>query len=764
MVALLGSDAVRPYGRGVSRAEQTSGSITIDSTSVRRDGQPWFPVMGEYHFSRDRSERWPHELRKIRAGGIDVVATYVLWMLHEETRGERRFDGHLDLRRFVEEARRAGLSVMLRIGPWAHGEARHGGFPDWLQSLPIRHRTNDPAYLDLVEGWFRGIAQQLSGLFRDSDHPSAPIVGIQVDNELYDQPEHLARLRDLAEGVGMAAPLWVATGWGGAQLPLDRVAPVYAGYSDGFWEEADVEWPAFGRMHFEYSTVRDDLSVGADVRGDSAPVEPVAEDHRYPFLTCELGGGMTTAYHRRPLVDGEDVAALALTKLGSGSAWQGYYLYHGTTQVTGAGGAGTQESHDSDYPNDMPRKDYDFFAPIGAAGTLRPHYHLLRRQHLFLERWGAELTGLPVTVGDPEETGVRWATRADARGGYVFVTNRQPAAAPLPTAEGVRLPVAIGDDVTLLPTEPVAVPAGAFFVWPVRRPFGSVAAVSATAQPITEIGDGAQTVVVLAATEGIPVELELETTAVVEGASRSTAGGRWRPDRAPGIDCVVTVGGTRFVILDDASASRLWRVEVAGEPVLVLFEGGVTVDGQRIVLERWSAWAEVSILRAAELAFETLELPAYDPIRELPVTVVRADSSPAPERRGGSMGRLSAPLDSDFEDAAVVEIPIADLDPDAATVLVLEWSGDVARLEIDGVLVADQFWSGRSWEIDLAPWREALASSVVRVRILPWREDSGVFLDARVRDRRVPGRASIDSAHLLTAPRHRLDLGGPPRA
>ncbi|KQQ05817.1 MULTISPECIES: beta-galactosidase [unclassified Rathayibacter] len=745
----------------MSTAEQTppatrAETIALDSISVTRDGAPWFPVMGEYHFSRDRPERWQHELRKIRAGGVDVVATYVLWMLHEETRGERRFDGHLDLRRFVEEARRAGLSVMLRIGPWAHGEARHGGFPDWLQELPIRHRTNDPAYLELVEGWFRGIARELRGLFRDSGHPDSPIVGIQVDNELYDQPEHLARLRDLAESAGMAAPLWVATGWGGAQLPLDRVAPVYAGYSDGFWEEADVEWPAFGRMHFEYSTVRDDLSVGADVRGDPAPAQPIAEDHRYPFLTCELGGGMTTAYHRRPLVDGEDIAALALTKIGSGSAWQGFYLYHGTTQVTGAGGAGTQESHDSDYPNDMPRKDYDFFAPIGAAGTLRPHYHLLRRQHLFLERWGGELTGMTVTVGSPE-AGVRWATRADAEGGYVFVTNRQPAAAPLPRVEGVRLPVAIDDRVTMLPAEPTAIPAGAFLAWPVRRPFGSLRAVSATAQPITEISDGATTVVILAATEGIPVELEFETEAAVVGASRS--GDRWRPDSAPGRDCVVTVGDTRFVILDDSTASRLWRVDIAGEPIVMLFDGGVTVDEQGIVLERWSDSAEVSILRTPSLAFERLRLPAHEPLRELPVTVVRAESSPAPERRGGSMGRLSAPLDSDFDDAAVIEIPVSGPAPDAATVLVLEWSGDVARIEIGGVLVADQFWSGRAWEIDLAPWREALASEPVRVRILPWREDSTVFVDARVRDRRVPGRASVDSASLLTAPRHRLDLG-----
>ncbi|SMH50912.1 Glycosyl hydrolases family 35 [Rathayibacter oskolensis] len=748
------------------RDDQRAGTISIDSTSVRRGGEPWFPVMGEYHFSRDRPERWQHELQKIRAGGIDVVATYVIWILHEEARGERRFDGHLDLRRFVEEAHRAGLSVMLRIGPWAHGEARNGGFPDWLQELPVRHRTNDPAYLEVVEGWYRDIATQLSGLFRDAEHPEAPIVGIQVDNELYDQPEHLARLRELAEQVGMSAPLWVATGWGGAQVPLDRLAPVYAGYSDAFWEEADIEWPPFARMHFEYSTVRDDLSVGADVRGATSAVEPVAEDHRYPFLTCELGGGMTTAYHRRPLVDGEDIAALGLTKIGSGSAWQGFYLYHGTTQVTGADGGGLQESHDSGYPNDMPRKDYDFFAPIGAAGTLRPHYHLLRRQHLFLERWGGALTALPVTLPDAG-SGVRWALRADERRGYVFVTNRQPAAQPLPRVDGVRFSVATGDTVTTLPSEPVSVPSGAFFVWPVRQRFGSIEAVSATAQPITELSDGTATVVFLASSPGIPVELEFETTETVRGATLvdTPAGPRWLPDRAPGRDCVVTVGDTRLVILDDATASLLWRVDVGGESVALLVDGGVVVDGEGIVLERWTGASEVAVLRSSALGsdsddlFEHLRLAEHEPIRELPVAVVRADSSAAPVRRGGSMDRLSAPEDGDFDDAAVVEIRIAELDPDAATVLVLEWSGDVARLEIGGVLVADQFWSGRSWEIDLAPWREALASSPVRVRILPWREDSGVFVDARVRGRRRPGLAGVDSARLLTAVRHHLDLG-----
>ena len=104
-----------------------------------------------------------------------------------------------------------------------------------------------------------------------AESPAAPIIGIQVDNELYNNGPHLATLRTIAEEVGMHASLWTATGWGGAELPYGRVLPVYAGYSDGFWEESTTGWPAFGVMHFTYNTVRDDLTVGADLR--EAPVE-----------------------------------------------------------------------------------------------------------------------------------------------------------------------------------------------------------------------------------------------------------------------------------------------------------------------------------------------------------------------------------------------------------------------------------------------------------------------------------------------------------
>jgi beta-galactosidase len=763
----------------------------MDSTSVLRDGRPWYPVMGEYHFARDRPERWAHELRKLRAGGVDVVATYLIWILHEEVEGDRRWHGHLDVRRFIQAAHDAGLEVMLRIGPWAHGETRNGGFPDWLQALPLEHRTDDPAYLALVDGWFGDIAAQLAGLFRDPAHPEAPIVAVQVDNELYDQPGHLATLRDRAEAAGIVAPLWVATGWGGAQLPLDRVVPVYAGYSDGFWDEATTEWPAYARMHFEYSTVRDDLSVGADVRGELL-AEAVPEDHRHPFLTCELGGGMTTAYHRRPHVDPHDVAALGLTKIGSGSAWQGYYLYHGSTHVTGVL-SGSQESHETAYPNDMPRKDYDFYAPVGAAGTLRPHYHLLRRQHLLLEQWGAALTQLPVILPQRADHDVRWSLRADDTSGYVFVTNHQPAVSPLPAVPGVQFSLLVGEHAVTLPSAPTEVPAGSYFVWPVRQAYGEIRALSATVQPITQVDDEAGTVVFFSAVPGIPVERALDADGEILGASpvETAAGVRWVPDAPPGTDCIVRVGSTRLVVLDEAQGARLWRVVLDGRPTVLLFDGGIVQVGDDVVVERWTdtdrvlrfpaatggAAADTAPADTFDGLFQSVALPAWQPTTPVPWRELAAATGPAPVRTGGSMGRLSAPLDADFATAAVIEVSPALPEPalpepgtpepgtpgpgtpdtaDAATVLTLEWSGDVARVELDGVLLADQFWSGRALELDLAPWRAQLAHSPLVVRILPWTPEAGFFVDRRHRGALVPGRAEVTGASLTVAPRIRL--------
>jgi beta-galactosidase len=709
----------------------TARAIALTDRYITRDGQPWIPVMGEYHFSRDDASVWETELRKMKAGGIDVLATYVFWILHEEVRGKVRWDGDRDLRRFLQLAHDAGLAVVLRIGPWAHGEARNGGFPDWLQSLPIEHRTDDPAYLELVRGWFREIAHQACGLFHSAELPDAPIIGVQVENELYDQPDHLGTLRDMAEELGMHASLWVGTGWGGALLPPDRLMPVYAGYSDGFWESSDVDWPEFGPMHFTFSDVRDDLTVGADVRGTDAVASD--RDYRYPFVTCELGGGMHVAYHRRPHVDPVDVSALALVKIGSGSAWQGYYLYHGVTQVIGELST-TQESQDTGYPNDVPLLDYDFFAPLGSLGQVREHYHLLRQQHLFLSSFGSAVAAYPATL--PTAEGPRWAVRGDGERAYLFVNNHQPAGQPLPAIADVQFSVGLGEHTVTLPTAPVDLATGTHFIWPVRQAFGSIPALSATVQPVTEFG----TLVVFAAIDGIAPEFLVEGVEVgtITGAGVEELDGgilRVVPTADPGLDALVTVGTTRLLVLDPFTASRLWRGEIAGVDSLVVWDGAL-VFGDDLTVFTSAPRAEVLLLREGDREFARHEVTGPDAVPDATIVVEREATGVTEPRRGGSMDRSSAPRDEDFERAAPVRIELPDLsalgDDVERVYLSLEWVGDVARAYIDGELVSDQFWSGRRWDIDLTG-RRATAGLAVDLLALPWDPSADVFVDRRVR-------------------------------
>ena len=129
---------------------------------LTKDEKPWFPVMGEIHFSRYRADLWEESLRKMKAGGLSIASVYVIWIHHEEEEGVFDFTGNRNLRGFLEAAKKVGISVFLRLGPWVHAEARNGGFPDWLQKKQdeIDLRSNDPAYLAYVRRLWEKVYEQ----------------------------------------------------------------------------------------------------------------------------------------------------------------------------------------------------------------------------------------------------------------------------------------------------------------------------------------------------------------------------------------------------------------------------------------------------------------------------------------------------------------------------------------------------------------------------------------------------------------------------
>jgi hypothetical protein len=88
---------------------RSGDTIGVNSFYIERNGQPVIPVIGEFHYARYPRQYWEEQLKKMKAGGISVVATYVFWNLHEFKEGVFDWSGNLDVRHFVTLCQKNGL-------------------------------------------------------------------------------------------------------------------------------------------------------------------------------------------------------------------------------------------------------------------------------------------------------------------------------------------------------------------------------------------------------------------------------------------------------------------------------------------------------------------------------------------------------------------------------------------------------------------------------------------------------------------------------
>lgn len=722
-------DAATRRPRMANREDIRPG-LTLTSQALSRDGRPWIPVSGEMHYSRVPRERWAARLRQMVAGGITVVATYVPWIHHMQDREKASFEGNLDIAAFVDLARAEGLDVVLRIGPWVHAEIRNGGFPDWVQNASVAHRTDDPGYLDLVRGWWRQLAAALDGRCEPNT-----VLGIQLENELYDQPGHLVTLKALARECGMTAPLWTATAWGGAQLPAHEVFPLYGGYADGFWVDPGSPWEPTFRDHFFFSDVWDDPGIGADVRSGNAGPDRLPISEWFPPATCELGGGMATAYHRRPTPSGRDVTTVGHCKIGNGSAWQGYFMYVGGTNPA----RDLQESHATGYPNDMPQLGYDFHAPVGESGRLGDGHAELRVQNSFLASFGSLLGDAPSHLPDLRPVGVddaetlRWAYRGTSGGGFLFIAWHQPHV-PLSTFRGASFRLRFDHGDLSFPSKPVDIPTGTLARWPVRLPIGSARIEWLTASAVTLI-DGAVPTLVALSDQGVPVEVAFD------GAEGKRVVHAMDPSRVP--TRIITAGGeVDILVLPSGDAARVWApVDAEGRTRRLLLSEDEVRWSRDGVLEVFTLEAEPTVLAydPAERGFLPVPMSHTEGLAheaDVAVEQERPASAARPRSYGMYEGRPSAPDDGIVADfSAVYRLVIPEAADDADACLEISWAGDVADLRVDGQIVADRFWDGSIWRINC---RDAgiYKGREVLLHILPLACESIVHVPAKAQIRR----------------------------
>ena len=401
--------------------------VKWDAHSLIVDGKRVVPAMGEVHYSRIPDDEWEAEVKKMKEGGVTIIATYVFWNHIEEQEGIFRWDGQRNLRRFIEICQQEGLPVVLRLGPFCHGEVRNGGIPDWVFTKGCKTRDENPVFLSFVERLYRQIFTQLQGLqWKDG----GPVVAAQFDNEYRGHGSYLMALKRIAQKIGFDLPFYTRTGWPelATPVPFGEMLPLYGDYADGFWERSIEETAGNYYKAFNFKAFRSSTAIATEQLGEQK--ERLNKgDEQYPYFTCELGGGMMTAYHRRPYIYPEDAYSMAVVKLGSGSNLLGYYMYHGGTNPEGLTYLNeTQRTVATNY-NDLPVKTYDFQAPLNEFGQKNPQYYLLRKLHLFMQDWGGVLA--PMEAGFPcsqdiakgDDSFLRWSYRAKDGSGFIFINN-----------------------------------------------------------------------------------------------------------------------------------------------------------------------------------------------------------------------------------------------------------------------------------------------------------------------------------------------------
>lgn len=632
--------------------------ITVNSLFFEKGGRPWIGVMGEYHFSRDKKENWYRELCKMKAGGITIAATYVFWIYHEETEGVYDFSGDLDLRAFTEDCKKAGLYMLLRIGPWAHGECRNGGFPDWLIRKPFPLRDNNPDYLALARVWYTKVYEQVKGLFYKD---GGPIIGIQIENELVDNSAHLLALKNLATEIGYDVPLYTVTGWNsryGAKIPTEEVVPVFAAYAEAPWEQHTKKLPL--SRHYVFDPMRNDAAVGMDIIGKSDDDGWRLPYEDYPFATCELGAGLPFSHHRRPVISGMDAYALSLVKLGSGNNLVGYYMYHGGTNRIGKHST-FQESRETGYPNDYAILNYDFHTALTQYGEAREQYRLLNLLHLFVNDFGDLLAPMVYQADEkqvpPEDTkSLRIAVRQNEAGGFVFINHYQRLQKLDDLPE-----VVIETDFVQFP--PIAVTGKVAFILPFMLRFAGQTIRTATAQLLCSQGD----TLFFAAIPGIPARYEIEGAGTFDGEQ----------------DKAITVGALSIVTVSWEKARFLRKLDgevcVGDGCDLYLSDGQVCMIGDgSFSYRKWEGGGFVSYNAERETVLVSLHAePAEEPFTPPYESELQYGGS-----RKRTWKKLRVTTDKGF-------VTITDV-------------YDVAQIYADGELVADNFYAGEDWRVPAA--------------------------------------------------------------
>lgn len=736
---------------------------TIDFTNyyMQVDGKPFFAVSGEMHFSRIDPAFWEDEIIKMKMGGITMVSTYLFWIHHEEVKGQFDWNASNDLRRFLQICQKQHMWVLLRVGPFAHGECRNGGFPDWLYGAPFDVRSNDPEYLFYVQRYFSEIAKQTAGLyFREG----GPIVSVQIENEYEhasspwepttensnewtvsgnDGESHFVILKNMLLTLGMVVPLYTTTAWGGACAPIKEVLPLWGGYAFRpwmFYGDNIKSHPPTGEYIYE------------NFHNNKAPMyynfDPTYPPEELPFVCCEMGGGMANYYRYRFELPYESVEAMANVKAAGGCNFLGYYMFHGGSHPKGKRVPYLNECA-------LPKISYDYQAAIGEYGQLRPSYHRVKLLHFLFEDFQdlfcPTKTVLPEGMDQlkPEDTiSLRWCVRCGEKASFLFINNYQDHAKTVDKQDVSFCLHTEQGDIALPQTGKLSLAAGATAILPYHWILENGALLrSATVQPITCVHHGDETTYFFYTPEGMRPSFCFEGDCELESAGDICVENGVTEVFLPMDTTVFSTlnskrGRIHLCVLSQADRLRFWRVKRPQGDLAFLCDQALLygTDGLHVEsigamdssIEVYPAQPHLTYngktlsAQAQGAGFARFELHhgSYHS------TMTWEDVSSKEKAGDGELRRpvVGSPITSTKVVNARAKIKLSNADFSCVKQLLLRvrYEGDIGYAFTDGNLINDNFCNDAPWEFGLKAYQSDVLKNGLYLYVSPVRKGGKV--------------------------------------
>lgn len=172
-------------------------NVKLEEKQIIVDGKPIMVMAGEIHYYRLLPQQWQPVIDELKATGMNAVASYIPWVVHEQVEGDVDLEGRnkpqYDLISFLKLVEENDLYFIARPGPYVMAEMVGDGIPPWVkQKYPscIPNCWNgaeattvdldylDPGFLKAAEKWYSYVIPEIA------KYNSKNILGIQLDNEM----------------------------------------------------------------------------------------------------------------------------------------------------------------------------------------------------------------------------------------------------------------------------------------------------------------------------------------------------------------------------------------------------------------------------------------------------------------------------------------------------------------------------------------------------------------------------------------------------